>query len=207
VKGSMEIQDRILAEAQSLFMRYGIKSVTMDDISSHLAVSKKTIYQHYKDKDSLVSAIAERHMEEEKRQLDIIFDQGFDALEELFKITQFIRHMISMMNPAVMYDLKKYHPKAWSLFQEHKECCIYGNIKQNLDRGVSEGYYRQDLDTDIMAKMRMFQTEFGFDIDRFPPTEYDMPSVQMQIFEHFIRGLLTEKGIAHYKELQEQENN
>ena len=60
-----EVKDKILAGSEALFMKYGIRSVSMDDIARHLAVSKKTLYQHFADKDELVTVMSQEHMKRE----------------------------------------------------------------------------------------------------------------------------------------------
>lgn len=200
----MEVDNkqRIIHGADELFMRYGVKSVTMDDISRHLSVSKKTIYQYFKDKDELVTDVANVHMAEEDATLDEIKGKATNAIEELFFVYQYVSQNVAQMNPSVIFDLKKYHPRAWGLFQAHKEKCIYGTIVRNLENGKKEGYYRQGINAEILATMRMQVIENAFDPSIFPSSKFDLFEVQMQLLEHFVMGVVTIEGEKLYRQYQ-----
>ncbi len=203
----IETRDRIINGADELFMRYGIKSITMDDIASHLAISKKTIYQNFKDKDELVLEVMRLKLEEEKREIQEIVDTSSNAIEEIFRVSLYIKTMLSNMNPSVIFDTQKYHVKAWSHFDEHKGECFEATIFNNIKNGIEEGLYRENMSAEIMSRLRLWEIEFGFDQGVFPISEFNPLDVQMQIFDHFIYGIITEKGkelLDQYK--QENEN-
>ena len=96
-----EARDKIIVGAEELFMRYGIKSITMDDLASNLAISKKTIYQHFKDKDELVLEVAKIHMQQDEKEVECIITKSENAVQEIFYIAQFIRKMTAKLNPSV----------------------------------------------------------------------------------------------------------
>lgn len=196
----METKEKILAGAEELFMRYGIKSMTMDDIAKHLTVSKKTIYQHFKDKNDLVENVMENHMHHEQCHIAEIRNESSNAIEELFKISKFIKTMMMDMNPSIFLDLQKYHPDAWKYFQVHKHDCITSNILENLNWGVSEGYFREDINCEILALLRVEQIEFGFNPLIFSGNKFSILEVQMELLNHFIFGVVTPKGLELYNE-------
>ena len=183
-------------------MKYGARSVTMDDIARELSVSKKTIYQYYKDKDEIVTLSSKMHIEEEKSEFDEIFESSHDAIEEMFKISRCIRNIVSEVNPSLIFDLQKYHKKAWDLYLDYKNEYIRSSLIRNLKKGIEEGYYRNDIDIDIIATYRVEQVEMGFNDRIFPRTKFDLTEVQMQLFNHFLHGLFTDKGRELYKNYQ-----
>jgi AcrR family transcriptional regulator len=198
----MEIKERIIVAADSLFMKYGARSVTMDDIAREISVSKKTIYQYYKDKDEIVTLVSEAHIEQEKKDFNEIFHSSDDAIEEMFRISKCIRKMVTEVNPSLLYDLQKYHRKAWNLYLDYKSEFIKNSVVNNLARGVKEGCYRHSIDVEVIATYRVEQVQMAFDDKIFPRNKFNFSEVQMQLFDHFIHGLLTDKGRKLYKDYQ-----
>src|SRR5258706_1385580 len=115
----IQTKDKILRGAADLFTRYGIRSISMDDIARHLAVSKKTLYQHFADKDELVTVASEAHIEESKKQFESFTTEAINAIDELAKISVCLRKDMTEMNPSLLFDLKKYHPKACAVWLDH----------------------------------------------------------------------------------------
>jgi hypothetical protein len=107
------------------------------------------------------------------------------------------------MNPTVLFDIQKFHPKAWSIWLEYKTECIRDSVQRNLRQGIEEGYYRQDIHIDILSIVRMALVEIAFDDKIFPQDKYRLPEVQMQLFEHFVYGIVTDKGRKLYQKFKE----
>ncbi len=120
-------------------MRYGCKSVTMDDIARHLAVSKKTIYQFFKDKDEVVSTFASTQFDCEKGCMKGIMETANDAVDELMLISRHMRETFSKINPSLLYDMQKYHLNAWQVYADYKQNFVADHIRSNLRRGMAEG--------------------------------------------------------------------
>ena len=198
----MEINERIIVAADSLFMKYGARSVTMDDIARELSVSKKTIYQYYKDKDEIVTLVSQAHIEQEKKEFTEIYESSNNAIEEIFKISQCIRKMVTEINPSLLYDLQKYHRRAWDLYLDYKTEFIKNSVVNNLQRGIKEGCYREEIDVEVIATFRVEQVQMAFDDKIFPRNKFNFSEVQMQLLNHFIHGLLTDKGRKLYKDYQ-----
>ncbi len=188
------MKEKIIEGASQLFMRYGFRSVTMDDIASHLAISKKTIYQFFKNKDELVTTISSSHMDMEKDDYSRIEGGSTNAIEEIFEVSNCFREHMHEMNPKILFELRKYHPDAWAVYTRFKTEFIKNHIVRNIERGISEGYYREELDPEVLATFRVEQVEMIFDVQKFPKDRFDFHHVQMQLFDHFVHGLLTPKG-------------
>jgi TetR/AcrR family transcriptional regulator, cholesterol catabolism regulator len=198
----LEIKERIIAKAREQFFRYGVKSVTMDDIAGELGISKKTIYQHFEDKDAIVHQLMLSEMEQDKCDWDILNESSKNVIEKTLKSMDIFKQAFTEINPSTFFDIKKYHPKTWALFQEHKQNFILGAIRQDLLEGIEQGFFRPDIKVDILAKMRMEQIELGFDPQMFPPNKFSIIDVELTMLDHFIRGVLTEKGLEVYQAYQ-----
>lgn len=201
----MEIKERIIQGGEELFFKYGIKSITMDTIASHLGISKKTIYEHVGDKNNLVELVSEAHFYKEQNILEEIEKNSINAIDEIFNVSIHMKQNFSKINPSLFFDIKRYHAKVWNMFDEKKHECIGGTLIRNLERGIREGFYRKEINPIILAKLRMKQVEWGFDGDEFPITEFSFVDVQMQLFEHFLYGIATEKGITLFIEYKKQD--
>ncbi len=198
----MENKEKIAASAAMLFMRYGVRSVTMDDVARELAMSKKTLYQSFSNKDELIEEVAKGHIAMEKKEFEEIAENSKNAIDELHQLTGCVRRAMENMNPSLLFDLQKYHPAAWDMFLSFKTEFIQSHVRNNIERGMTEGYYREELNADVLAKIRMEQVQLVFDPKIFPPTKYSIVEVQMIVLDHFIHGLLSDKGRKVFKEFQ-----
>jgi AcrR family transcriptional regulator len=196
----VEVKDRILAKAADLFMRYGIKSITMDEIASSLGMSKKTIYQFFTDKDDLVSAVIGQEITKNEAECFQFRDEAKDAVHEVFLGVEDMDELLRYTNPLVLYDLEKYHPKAYRRIKDFKYQFLHGAMMQNLERGIAEGVYRSDINKDIVAKSRIEASFLVFNPDIFPHSKYSMSEVNFELAILFLHGVVTEKG----KQLIEQ---
>lgn len=198
------IKEKILNGAVELFTKYGVRSISMDDIARHLSVSKKTLYQHFVDKEELVTLASELHIEYSKKQYENITATAVNAIDELAKISVCLKKEMAEMNPSLLFDLQKYHPKAWEAWLNHKDKYIRESVVRNINQGINEGYYRSDVDPEVIAAIRIEQIPLAFDQRIFPHDKFSIAEVQLQIFDHFVYGLCTEKGRELYENYREQ---
>ena len=199
--------ERIIQGGEDLFFKAGIKSVTMDDIAKNLGMSKKTIYQFFKDKNELVIALVERKLKNDEDDMCTIINQSGDVIEKMLKMMKCSEDIFSRINPIVIHDMQKYHPEAWLLFQNFKSGVIVRTLEELLDEGIKQGYIRPDIDVKILARMRMAQVELGFDAQMFPIAEFSTWHVQYQFLEHFNYGICTLKGhklLNKYKNINDE---
>jgi AcrR family transcriptional regulator len=199
----MDTRERILSRAHELFHRYGLRSVSMDDIATEAGMSKKTLYQYFTDKEELVNAVFTRVMEENRGTCTLTHGKAENAIQEVFLLFDSMQDMFNTMNPVVLYDMQKYHPATFKKFQEFKNGFIYGMIRTNLEQGIREGLYRDDIDVDIISRYRLYSIMLSFNSDIFPANKTNLLHIERQLIEHFLYGLSTPKGqklIQKYKQ-------
>jgi len=199
----MTIKERIQASAYGLFMQFGIRSVSMDDIANQLGMSKKTLYQYFADKDELVEVVVDAHIKVMQADCVNCRKDARDAIHEIFITMERIIEQFSNMNPMVLNDLAKFHYKAYQRFREHKDHFLARIIRDNIDWGKKEELYRPDINTDIMSKYRLESMMIPFNVSVFPPGRYNLAELSGVIIEHFAYGLVTIKGhklIQKYKQ-------
>ena len=196
----MELSERILQTADDLFRKYGVRSVTMDDLAKHLSISKKTLYQYYTDKDELVTKITDDTIRRIDRDMEMIRTESDNALDECVRILQYMRGLIASFQPTFLYDLQKYYPKGYKTFADYRERNMKNSILFNIRRGIKEGLYRKDVNPEIVARLRLLQIEGCMNPVMFPPSMFNMVDVAHQSLSLFLHGLVTEKG---YKMLEQ----
>ena len=204
----MEIKDRILRHSRTLFMQNGIKSVSMDDIAASMAMSKKTLYKWFDNKDELVHAVMQQHLTETQHDCDRLLGQADSAVAELLGMMDWMRRQFSDVHPSIFYDMQKFHPATWQLWVSHKHEYILTQIVDNLRRGMAEGLFRADLDVDVLGRLRLAQIEMAFNADVYPPRQFEVQHLQQVILEHFMLGVATLKGhklINSYRHIIEAE--
>lgn len=197
-----DIKDKILIGAEELFMRYGVRSISMDDIARHLSVSKKTLYQHFADKDDLVENVTRHMLEQNFKECESIRKDAENPIEELANISLWMKKSMEEINPTMLFDLQKFHAKAWNIWLEYKNKFIHEEVIRNLVAGIEAGYMRQ-VNKEIMGILRVEFVQMAFNQDIFPREKFNIVDVQSQIFDHFVFGLVTEKGRKLYLKYKE----
>ncbi|RDV15493.1 TetR/AcrR family transcriptional regulator [Pontibacter diazotrophicus] len=203
-----DTRSKILEAAFGMFCQRGIKSVSMDDIAQHLAMSKKTLYKWFKNKDEVVYEALANFLSFVQQDCQSDVENAGNAIEELFHAMEMTKKIFTSIHPSIFHDLQKYHRDSWNLWQQHKVKFILEMIKQNIHRGMQEGLFRQDLDVETIARLRLVMIEMPFDAQLFPPYEFNIAKVQKDSLEHYMLGIATLKGhklINEYKQIIEEE--
>jgi hypothetical protein len=125
-----------------------------------------------------------------------------DAIHEVFLCMEDVSELFSSMNPSVLFDLHKYYPKAFLVFQQHKQEYIFNVIRENISRGIKEGLYREELDMDIITRFRLESTLIPFNPDFFNAVKSSMVNISETLTYHFLYGIVSIKG---YKLIQKYE--
>jgi AcrR family transcriptional regulator len=185
---------RILQAVSELFYRHGVKSITMDDISKHLGMSKKTIYESYENKDEIVKLLAKREIDVQFNDMLEIRKRSENAVDEIFGVMRYMAAKFSLINPTMFYDLQKYHSEAWAHFREFKESKMQVFIEENLKLGIKQELYRAEMNAKIMARLRMEEVELAFNPAAFPPDKFKVVDVHIELLNHFVHGIATLKG-------------
>ncbi len=194
----LDIKDKILKGSEELFRRYGIRSISMDDIARHLSVSKKTLYQHFADKEDLVVAVSKSHLQSQHEVFQTVKAASANSIEHLAKISVCMKQEMDMVNPAMLFDIQKFHPKAWAIWLNFKKELIQ-EVVDNLKQGIDEGYIREDVNPEIFAVLRVETIQAAFTEELFQEKKFKLSEIHTQLFDHFVYGLVTDKGKKIYQ--------
>ena len=200
----MTVKQKIINKSDNLFRTYGLRGVTMDNISSELGMSKKTIYKYFQDKESIATESINFYFSGLLSEINRLNKTCKNSIEFSIKLSRFFRSTINDINPLYVKDVKKYYPSLDKIINEYKSKIFFKGVSDNIVRGKKEGYIRKEIDEVILSKLRIEEMEIAFDQDVFPYQEYDFRKVQVQFFDHFMRGILTEKGLEVYTKLFNQ---
>lgn len=199
----MEVDEKllqILEKSRQLFYSYGVRSLSMDDISRHMGISKKTLYQYVSSKDDLVEKVMDYLLHHDKLMKCDEDPEKMNAIDILLHASQIVNNEIKETNPVVVFDLQKYYPEVFAKFLEQKKQRIYTRIIENMQQGIAEGYYRNDLKIELVARLYVNNLVELHNADFIVNRELTFPEVFQVMFENHIRAISNAKGVQYFEE-------
>jgi len=198
----MNTRAEIIKETFDLTMKYGVKSVSMDDIAKQNGISKKTIYQHFENKKELVREMVIATIEKDEADITEIIKKSKDAIDEIVNIASHVLHFLRGMSQTMVYDIQKYYAKEWQLVENHHDGFIYGVIKKNLKRGIEEGWYLEDVNPEIIAKIYVGTSHLITNEQVFPLKDFSKSDLFKNLITYHIRGIVSKKGQTYLQKLK-----
>jgi AcrR family transcriptional regulator len=187
--------DKILQKVSSLYRRYGIKSVTMDDVAHELGMSKKTLYQYVNDKEELVKKVVEHTRLCNFTSMNEMKDFSGNAIEMLVEVSRRVNALLKDHSPSYEYDLNKYYPDIYEGLKSAHRKMMYESMIANIRQGKKEGVYRKELDEEIIAKLHLLRIEGIQSGDIFNEDEMRSSKFFVEVFVYHIHGMATAKGV------------
>lgn len=189
----MDLKERIVEEASNLFFRRGIKSVTMSDIAMHLGISKRTLYENFKDKEELLGVCLDRDMDEGDQEMKIIIEESENAIDAMMRI--YGKHLSDIHNVSkqVFYDLKKYHPQQYKKVENRHKAGVEEFIPL-FEKGRDQGLIRDDVNFEILVWILKSQFRMLLENDYFPMEKFGLRELFEAVILGFTRGIATEEG-------------
>ncbi len=185
----------LIEKARELYYKYGIKSITMDDVARESGISKKTLYQFVKNKTGLVEKVVDFEIRKRTGESNKLHKSKLNAIEELFEVNRHINHVLEKHNPSMHYDLRKYYPVIFKRLQESKRDGMFKSIVKNLENGKKEGLYRKEIDNEIIARIQVARAENVVESSYVSIRDYTSRKFFSEIFIYHIRGIANSKGI------------
>ena len=188
--------NNIISKSSELFLRYGLKNLTMDEIARQMGMSKKTIYLYVSNKSDLVQKVMQAHLDKEDGFIKEVQKTSKNALEENIRMMTFMCEDLQGFNAVVFFELQKYYPDSYALFNEHREKVALRRILNNLKAGIKEGLYRRDIDVEIVSRIFISALDILIDQQRFPSKKYNFLVLYKEFVNYHLGGILTPKGEA-----------
>lgn len=166
----------------------------MDDIAHELGMSKRTLYQVYKTKKDIVETITIKFLANHEKTYELLIKESKDAVEELLKLMENLNYIFERLNSRTIFDMQRQFPEAWQRFKEHKNSFMLKQIIANLNRGIQEKLFRDNIHVEILARMRLEQLQIALDPMIFPPEEFAIKEIHNQLLLQYLHGITTLKG-------------
>lgn len=196
----------ILDRATQMFMKYGIRNISMDDICRDLGISKKTLYQFVENKADLLEKIFFYSNELQRKQFEERMKPEMNAIDQLFEASKIISDSFKKFNPSITFELSKFFPALFEEMKKNKHSEIYSHILVNLDKGIQEGLYRDDMNSELTAHLYMQKLESCQNPEFFGKLDLSFENIFEVMFENHIRGIANTKGIEYFEEQKKTMN-
>jgi AcrR family transcriptional regulator len=200
----MDPLTKILGASVELFTQYGFKTITMDDIARKAGISKKTLYQHFANKQEVVAESIAWHKSHLFNKCQELLDNSANAVEGMVKVMNMFDEVHGKINPVAMMELQKYFPDAFRHFKEKLLVHDIEMVQKNIEWGIKEGLYREDINAEFMARYRMEISLIMFHPNLLINEMHDLQYVAYEISEHYLHGIMTQKGEKLYQKYKEQ---
>ncbi|WP_178986070.1 TetR/AcrR family transcriptional regulator [Winogradskyella helgolandensis] len=195
------MKDKIILKSTDLFLNLGFKSVTMDDIANEMGISKKTIYQHFQNKTKLVEATAMHVFNCISHGIDCICELDKNPIEEIYEIKRFVMLNLKDEKSSPQYQLQKYYPKIYASLKKKQFEKMLGCVTRNLERGVTQEFYRDSIDIDFIARFYFNGMISLKDQDIFPRENFSMMMLMNNYIDYHLRGICSAKGLEKLTQL------
>jgi TetR/AcrR family transcriptional regulator, cholesterol catabolism regulator len=190
----------ILERVRDLFFKYGVRSISMDDISHEIGVPRKKLHNYFTSKNDLV----EKLLDLEREHFEIIFntdkfDGDVNAIDILLMVSKEVSNKFTDVSPSMTFDLKKYYPDIYHKHVEDRIEFIFEKIRINLVKGINQGVYRDDLTVELVSRLYIRRLMDLHNPEFFPAEKFSFQTLFDVMFDNFIRGIANEKGIEYYE--------
>lgn len=200
----MDQLHKILTSAVELFRQYGMKAITMDDIARRAGISKKTLYQHFANKNEVVNESVQWYKDQVCEMCTMQMADSDNAIEGMVKMLAFMDEMNKQMNPMLLFEMQRYFPDAYKTFREQLELKDVGMLRDNIQRGIEEGLFRPEINPDLMARFRLESSLMMLQPNLLVNDRNGLMSVALEIGEHFLYGIMTQKGVKLYHKYKDK---
>ncbi|WP_448605967.1 TetR/AcrR family transcriptional regulator [Paenimyroides ceti] len=196
------MENQILQKSSELFIHRGFRAVTMDDIAKEMGISKKTIYLHYQSKPDLVEASVEYFYDVALGKVEKIIENSDDVISELFDVRSAFKNILSPeLQTRLMYELIKYYPKVTEKLNQKRYEQFDETILENLRKGLETGYYRKEIDIELVGRFFFVTTANLCDEKLFPVEIFPLEKVDAEFLEYHLRAIVTEKGLKKLEQI------
>ncbi len=194
------MKDNIIENASDLFLTYGFKSVTMDDIANKMGISKKTIYGHFPNKTKLVETTTYHMLDGINKGIAGIIARDLNSIEELFEIKKLVSSHLKDEKSSPQFQLQKFYPKLFNQVQHNHLNIMQVCVSKNLLKGIAGGIFRPSIDIEFISKMNFIGMTGIKDQDLFSVEKYPQKVLTEKYMEYHLRAIVTPKGLKMLKD-------
>lgn len=191
----MEQIRKVIDTAWVMFKRFGVRSVSMDDVAREMSISKKTLYRCFRDKNELICKTLDRDLELIEQKVDEIRAEDKNPVRQVVKIATFVSEYLKDINPSMIYDLQKYHPDIHAHFISYRQNTFMKKVMENLQSGMELGYYRKNLDLQNTAQFYLCLMDHGPEMLNEHNKKQSYAELYQEIIRYHLYAIATPKGL------------
>lgn len=190
------MKNKIIIRATELFLSLGFKSVTMDDLAQSMGISKKTIYQFFKNKDQLIRSCTRSIQTKLVEEFNEIRKNAGNPIIELFQVKKEVMKILGNTETAPQFQLQKFYPEIYKELKDREFDLVGKNLQESLERGIKSGYFREEINIDFIMRIYLNGLAGVRDINLFPIKEFKVEQVLEEFIEYHLRAISTKKGLT-----------
>ena len=190
------MKKKIILKALNLFLSLGFKSVTMDDLAESMSISKKTIYQFFKNKNQLISSCTESIQKQLVETFREIRKNADNPIVELFEMKKEAMKILGNTETSPQFQLQKFYPEIYEEIKDREFNLFKDNIQESLKRGIKSEYFRKEINIDFVTRIYLNGMRGVRDINLFPLNEFKVDEVIEDFIEYHLRAISTKKGLS-----------
>lgn len=194
-----DMQRNIVQKSAELFLQFGIRSVSIDNVCSELRISKKTFYNYFSQKEDLIEAVLIYQEETIFHKLKKLLNAN-TAIDSLIIIVKEIKKAIEGKSPAFYYDLKKYYTNLYVKYEDGRLEQVNQWFISNLKQGIKEGYYRDDMDIELVALYHTIGMGSSLSKIQEKTQGYSKKRLMEFYIDMMMHFIANEKGLKYFKE-------
>ena len=191
--------NELIEPIRELFYTYGLKNLNMDELSSRLGISKKTLYTFVKNKEELVEKIFLSEESQLEKFSDVIGKYPINAIEKLLKISELIHEEVRRINPMIRFELEKYYQHTFEAYANKKRNFVYEGMRLNMRQGIAEKLYRDDININLVATIYLNNLIDLHESDLCKMLDINFIQLFEVLFENHIRAISTPAGLAFFE--------
>lgn len=206
-----ERKNYILKNVGELYMKHGIRAVTMDMVAAEFGISKKTLYQYFKDKKDLIDQVINYYLD--RSVLDIKMQCPGNSIDRIFSIRNHVAQLLKQFNNNLEFDLKKSYPDLYEKVHALKRKSIFKHTVKNINDGIDSGLFRAELEPEFIAKLQVGRMLYTLNPDNeiFDISETTSLALFDKVLDYHMHAICTPKGLEYYRKqlnnIQNEENN
>lgn len=189
----------IIATIRSYEFPDGIGDMTIPELAEKVDIPVELIYKYVDDEKDLIRHVLKFERESFKVIFDVHNFDGVNAIDILLIVSKEIATKFRNVSPGITFDLKEKYPDVYKRHFKSRMDFIFGKIKINLQKGISQGIYRDDLSIELIARLYLSRLIDLHDPDFFPPEEFNFDTLFEAMFESHIRSIANEEGLKYWE--------
>lgn len=201
----------ILEKVGEMYLKFGIRAVTMDDVAAEFGISKKTLYQFFNDKKDLIEQVIDFYLD--KSTLDFSCKGSSNAIDKVLAMRNHVAQILKQFNNTLEFDLKRSYPALYEKVHAIKRKRIYEYTVKNISRGIEDGLFRAELDPEFIARLQVGRMLYTLNPDNEIFNVSEMSSIKLfdMVMDYHMHAICTEEGLNYFKKqlnnIQNEENN